>query len=149
VKQKKAKALARKGKPIRQVGVIAYRTQSPGKPEIMLLTSRGTRRFVIPKGWQMKGKTNPNAAALEARQEAGVAGEVSDKPVGSYRYWKRLNTVFVPVTVVVYALKVEAELSKWREQAQRKRQWLSLDQAAGLVDEPELATLIAGFGAEA
>jgi hypothetical protein len=53
------------------------------------------------------------------------------------------------VTVVVYALKVEAELSKWREQAQRKRQWLSLDQAAGLVDEPELATLIAGFGAEA
>jgi 8-oxo-dGTP pyrophosphatase MutT (NUDIX family) len=145
VKQKKAKTLARKGQSIRQVGALAYRRRPSGIPEIVLVTSRGTSRFVIPKGWRMKGKLNSSAAALEARQEAGVVGRVSEKPIGSYRYWKRLRTLFVPVTVVVYALEVESELPHWSEKKQRRRQWLSPEEAASLVDEPELASLIVGF----
>ena len=146
MKQKKAKVLAQKGKAVRQVGALVYRRLPEQELEILLLTSRGTSRFVIPKGWRMKGKLNSRAAVLEAEQEAGITGQVSADPIGSYRYWKRLRTLFVPVTVVVYAIEAEAELSHWQERRQRKRRWLRVDAAASLVDEPELVSLITSFG---
>ena len=142
MKQKKAKVLAQKGKAVRQVGALVYRRLPEQELEILLLTSRGTSRFVIP----MKGKLNSRAAVLEAEQEAGITGQVSADPIGSYRYWKRLRTLFVPVTVVVYAIEAEAELSHWQERRQRKRRWLRVDAAASLVDEPELVSLITSFG---
>lgn len=111
----------------------------------LLLTSRGTQRYVIPKGWQMKGKSDQQAAALEAKQEAGVTGEIEPAPVGTYQYWKRLKNAFIPITVTVYALEVGTELSSWKERGQRQRAWLTSQQAASLVDEPELASLLAGF----
>jgi hypothetical protein len=54
------------------------------------MTSRGTGRFIIPKGWPMKNHSDPFAAAREARQEAGLIGEIRRKPIGHYIYWKRL-----------------------------------------------------------
>jgi len=128
-----------------QVGALPYRRGASGRLEFLLLTSRGTRRFVIPKGWRMKGKSDSQAAALEAKQEAGVKGRIDPATIGSYQYWKRLGKAFVPVKVVVYALEVETEAPKWREASQRERQWLTAEQAAALVDEPELVSLIAGF----
>jgi 8-oxo-dGTP pyrophosphatase MutT (NUDIX family) len=145
VKSKKATKIARRGEMLDQVGALPYRRDPSGKIEFLLVTSRGTRRFVIPKGWRMKGKSDSQAAALEARQEAGVRGRINPAAIGSYQYWKRLGRAFVPVNVAVYALEVETESPKWREAGQREKQWLTAEQAAMLVDEPELVSLIAGF----
>jgi 8-oxo-dGTP pyrophosphatase MutT (NUDIX family) len=144
MKEKRAKALVRKGKTIRQVAVLPYRERNGGL-EILLLTSRQTRRFVIPKGWPMKGKSDWEAAAVEARQEAGLVGLVDDQSHGSYSYWKRLKTIFVPVTVTVYGLRVTEELKEFREEGERERAWVNPTQAKMLVDEPHLISLIEDF----
>jgi hypothetical protein len=138
----KAKAMAKKGKPIRQVGVLAYR-YGPGRElQYMLITSRETRRFTIPKGWQIKGKNEPQSAGKEAKLEAGISGRIASVPLGDYQYWKRLRSAFVPITVRVFAMEVEEELAEWRERRERKRAWLTPEQAATLVDEPTLGTLL-------
>ena len=145
MKTKKAKKIARKGRPIHQVAALPYRKPYPGSAEFLLLTSRKTGRFVIPKGWQMKGKTAQQAAVLEAKQEAGVTGRIDPTPIGAYHYWKRMKNAFVPIHVTVYALEVEAELSDWKERRQRERKWLPGAHAARLVDEPQLVSLLAAF----
>lgn len=144
MKEKRAKALVKKGKTIRQVAVLPYRERN-GRPEILLLTSRQTKRFVIPKGWPMKGKPDSEAALIEARQEAGLVGLIDAQSHGSYSYWKRLKTIFIPVTVTVYGLRVTKELKEFREQGERERAWVSPEQAKMLVDEPKLISLIDGF----
>jgi 8-oxo-dGTP pyrophosphatase MutT (NUDIX family) len=145
MKGKKATRTARRGDALVQVGALPYRRVDSGAVEFLLLTSRETKRFIIPKGWRMKGRSDPQAAAREAAQEAGVEGRIDPAPIGTYRYWKRLKRAFVPVRVTVFGLEVEVELEKWRERRQRSRQWLSREQAMALLDEPELVTLIAGF----
>ena len=90
----------------------------------------------------MKKRPDAVAAALEAKQEAGVIGRPSETPIGSYFYWKRLKKVFVPVTVDVYPVEVKEELPRWRERRQRMRDWVSADQAMRLVDEPQLVQVI-------
>ena len=145
MKQKKAKAFARKGKTIRQVGALPYRRTSGGGIELMLVTSRGTQRFVFPKGWTMKDRSRREAAATEAEEEAGVRGVPADEPIGEYRYWKRMKSAFVPVTVSVFPVEVTEVLSKWREGADRQRRWVSWIEARLLVDEPHLISLIDSF----
>lgn len=143
MKASKAKARAKKGERLRQVAALPYRLDEAGEPKLLLVTSRATRRFVIPKGWPMKKFSDAEAAAREAKQEAGVVGTPARKPVGSYFYWKRMKNVFVPVDVDVYPLVVERELSGWREKRQRAREWVTFDQAAALVDEPRLIEILA------
>jgi 8-oxo-dGTP pyrophosphatase MutT (NUDIX family) len=145
MKQRKATKFAKKGKPVRQVAALPYRRAVSGDIELLVLTSRTTRRFILPKGWPMKGKAGHEAAAKEAEQEAGVLGDVAREPIGSYRYWKRMRTAFVPVTVTVYPLAVTAELPDWRERKQRLKQWVPREEAIRLIDEPELVSLIAQF----
>ncbi len=144
MKSKKAKKIAQKGRWLRQVAALPYR-QRNATVELLLVTSRNTRRFLIPKGWPVKGKSDQHAAGVEAKQEAGVVGPLDRKPIGSYRYWKRVKDAFVPVRVIVYALRVENELVEWKERRQRKRAWLRRDQAATLIDEPELVSLVLRF----
>lgn len=145
MKLKKATRIARRGGALAQVAALPYRRGAAGVVDFMLLTSRETKRFVIPKGWRMKGRSEPQAAALEAGQEAGIRGRVDPVPIGTYHYWKRLRRAFLPVRVTVYGLEVEAELDEWKERGERSREWLTREQAISLVDEPELVTLIAGF----
>ena len=110
VRQKKAAARARKGKTIRQVAALPFRITPDGEVEILVVTSRKTKRFVVPKGWTMKRLPAPRAARIEAEEEAGGVGDVSTSPLGTYQYWKRLRSVFVPIEVQVYPLKVKGEL---------------------------------------
>jgi|SRR4051794_19248348 8-oxo-dGTP pyrophosphatase MutT (NUDIX family) len=145
MKQKKAVRIARRGDALVQVAALPWRRALSGEIEFLLLTSRETERIIIPKGWRMKGKSDAAAAAREAEQEAGVLGRVDAAPLGTYRYWKRIKKAFVPVRVAVFALEVETEMLKWKEQRQRRKQWLTRQQAATLVDEPELVSLIEGF----
>jgi 8-oxo-dGTP pyrophosphatase MutT (NUDIX family) len=141
-KEKRLVSRARKNKPIRQVAAIPYRVTGDDRVEVLLVTSRTTRRFIVPKGWPMKRKSGKATAVQEAREEAGVAGTPSKKPFGSYSYWKRLSENFVQVDVKVYLLAVGETLGDWEESEQRRRAWLSPEDAAALVDEPELAALV-------
>lgn len=140
--RKKIIRRAKKGRPIRQVAAVPFRLTSSGEMQVMLITSRSTQRFVVPKGWTMKGKSGCEAAYVEALEEAGVSGRMVEDPAGRYRYWKRLSRSFVLVDVTVYLLSVEDEHTNWDEDGARQRTWLSPPAAATLIDEPELASLI-------
>jgi len=137
-----AKSLRKKSK---QFGVLAYVVGADGVVRVCLVTSRETRRWVIPKGWPMKGRAPHEAAAQEAFEEAGLVGDVGDAPIGAFAYWKRLRRTFRLCTVEVFPLAVREEKDAWPERDQRRRGWFTLEAAAEAVDEPGLETLIAGF----
>ena len=116
--------------------------------EVLLITSRETRRWVVPKGWPMKGRSPSKTAALEALQEAGLEGEVATKPLGAYVYVKRgVGEKSWTCKVHVYPLAVKRQRDRWREQKERVRQWFSVAEAAEAVDEPDLKAIILRFGA--
>ncbi|RWC33104.1 NUDIX hydrolase [Mesorhizobium sp.] len=140
--KKKAVRKAKKGETIRQVAAIPFRLNAHGDIEVMLVTSRTTRRFIVPKGWPMKGKSGRKAATIEAQEEAGVLGKTLSQPAGTYSYWKRLANRFVRVDVIVYLLEVTEELADWQEAKRRQRAWLAPADAAVLIDEPDLSTLV-------
>jgi 8-oxo-dGTP pyrophosphatase MutT (NUDIX family) len=136
------KVLKQKAEPRSQVAALPVFTDEAGVPWVMLITSRETKRWIIPKGWPMKGRTDQDAAAQEAREEAGIIGRVHDSPVGTYTYWKRQSDHIELCEVSVYLLEVKAQLSKWREKGQRELDWLPVAQAAERVDEPGLRDII-------
>ncbi|QND62612.1 NUDIX hydrolase [Mesorhizobium loti] len=140
--KKKAVRKAKKGERIRQVAAIPFRLNVRGDIEVMLVTSRTTRRFIVPKGWPMKGKSGRKAATIEAQEEAGVLGKTLKQPAGIYSYWKRLANRFIRVDVIVYLLEVSEELADWQEAKRRQRAWLAPADAAMLIDEPDLSTLV-------
>ncbi len=147
LKEKKIVRRARRGEVIRQVAAVPFRHAADGGVEVLLVTSGATRRFIVPKGWPMKGRSGKRAAMIEAGEEAGVAGSILRDPLGEYSYWKRLSRQFVRVQVKVYLLEVARELPEWKESARRRRAWLSPDQAAQLIDETQLAMLVATLSA--
>jgi 8-oxo-dGTP pyrophosphatase MutT (NUDIX family) len=129
-----------------QYAVIPWRIGAAGKREVMLLTSRETRRWVIPKGWPMKGKKPAQAAAQEAYEEAGLIGTIAGKrPIGTYHYSKRTDQGHVLCEVRVYLMRVEKQLDDWPEKQQRLTAWFDASKAAELVDEGALALIIAGL----
>ncbi len=131
----------RKGRNV-QYGALAWRDTGDGK-EVLLVTSRDTGRWVIPKGWPMKNRTPWDAAAREAFEEAGVKGQVEQVATGAFSYLKRLSRWRERmVEVKVFRLEVERELEDWPERRQRQRAWLSPAEAAARVDEPDLAEII-------
>jgi 8-oxo-dGTP pyrophosphatase MutT (NUDIX family) len=125
-----------------QVAALPIRVLAGGKLQILLLTSRETRRWVIPKGWPMTGRKPWEAAAIEALEEAGVVGKPRRKPIGSYIYFKRQPAHFDVCRVEVYLLTFAKQLKTWREIGQRDTKWFSPDEAADLVEEPGLVALI-------
>jgi 8-oxo-dGTP pyrophosphatase MutT (NUDIX family) len=135
---------ARRG-PRQQFAALPWR-RGEGGLEILLITSKETRRWVIPKGWGKKSESGPFAAAREALEETGVAGAVEAKPLGHYRYDKLMKSgASQRVRVAVYALEVVHEHDDWPEKAHREKLWIPPAEGARLVDEPDLQTLIAGF----
>ncbi len=133
---------AKKPRATRQYAALPY-VERDGETMVMLVTSRETQRWVLPKGWAEKKLTGAELAAKEAYEEAGLRGEVADQPVGSYAYQKRLaNAATVRLQVDVYPLKVERELKRWPEKRERQRRWFSLAEAAMAVEEGELVTLL-------
>lgn len=133
-------------RPRKQCAALPYRFAGDGGIEVMLVTSRETRRWVIPKGWPIP-KLQPNeTAAREAYEEAGLAGSISKKPYGSFTYEKRLKSrAFVTCAVDVYLLEVEKTQKRWPERDERERRWFDPQTAAELVDEDDLAALIAAL----
>jgi 8-oxo-dGTP pyrophosphatase MutT (NUDIX family) len=130
-----------------QVAALPWRRGEHGV-EILLVTTRTTKRWLIPKGWIMDGKADHEAAAIEAFEEAGVLGVIESSPVGIYRYMKILRSGKArPVKVKVYCLAVQEVLQNWPECAERERRWLPLQQASKMIGEPELLPVVQKFAA--
>lgn len=131
--------------PRTQYAALPWR-KAGDRVEVLLITSRESRRWVIPKGWPMKDMAPGPCAAQEAFEEAGVVGQTKRKTLGAYHYDKRLRSGRLQhVRVMVYALEVREERDTWPEMNQRDRNWTTPADAASLVDEPELKTLLAKF----
>ncbi len=126
----------------RQVAALPLRVAPSGETEALLVTSRRTQRWVLPKGNLMRGKSEANAAAIEAAEEAGVEGAVRKEPLGSYDYWKRRSLWFELCRVDVFPLIVTAERKAWKEKGERERAWVPLRLASRMVLEPGLQTLL-------
>jgi 8-oxo-dGTP pyrophosphatase MutT (NUDIX family) len=125
-----------------QSGAICWR-MGRGQVEVMLITSRDTGRWVIPKGWPMAGLTDWETAAREAWEEAGAEGTVTPQPLGAFDYDKVLRpSLAVPCQVQVFALRVSALKSKFPEKNQRSRKWFSCKKAARKVVEPGLRAIL-------
>jgi 8-oxo-dGTP pyrophosphatase MutT (NUDIX family) len=132
--------------PASQFAALPWRRGPNGDVEVMLITSRETHRWVIPKGWPIKGKSAWKSAAQEAFEEAGLQGKIGKRPAGVYAYDKRLdNGRLQQVQVAVFDLQVESEAQVFPEAGQRRKQWVSPGEAARLVDEPELMAVLATF----
>ena len=131
-----------------QVAALPIKEEAGWRPRVLLLTSRQTGRWIIPKGWPMPEFSDSRAAAEEARQEGGITGRIrGDKPAGHYSYRKILATGEpVICRVAVFLLHVERELKKWKERDERRRLWVDPDVAATMVQEPELAELLRRVG---
>jgi 8-oxo-dGTP pyrophosphatase MutT (NUDIX family) len=132
--------------PRSQYAALPWRRTADGGVEVLLITSRETRRWVIPKGWPIKGLKSLEVAAREAFEEAGLEGVVRKKKLGVFHYQKRLRSGRIqPVKVAVYALQVVQQHDEWPEKDQRDQQWTTPADAATQVDEPELRAIIAAF----
>jgi 8-oxo-dGTP pyrophosphatase MutT (NUDIX family) len=128
-----------------QVAALCWRMSKRGL-RILLITSRDTGRWVIPKGWQMHNRSDSAAAAREAYEEAGLRGIVSDRSLGLYTYLKAFpRGRRVPCAVRVFALEVTERLKVYPETGQRRIRWFSPEKAARRVAEPELKALIRDF----
>lgn len=128
---------------LQQAGAIPY-SLVDGELRILLVTSRDTGRWLIPKGHVDRGFTPAAAATQEAYEEAGIRGTLdSDLPLGFFTYFKkRKSGADHPASVQVFLLRVEKQCKKWPEMHQRKLAWFSPQEAAQLVKEPGLATLL-------
>lgn len=136
-------AKAKKKSPRRrQVAALPYRVNDSGELEVLLLTSRQTRRFIIPKGWLKRRLGESKTAAEEAFEEAGVEGIVEKKPIGAYSYWKRQARSFEHIRVNVFPIKITEQKSRWPEKDQRSAAWLPVKDAAVLIDEQDLAAFL-------
>lgn len=131
-------------KPARnkQYAALPWR-QNGGAREVLLISSRDTGRWVIPKGWPIKGLSPAETAAREAYEEAGLGGQISKKPIGEFHYDKRMKDGTIrPCRVEVFALEKMIQHPEWPEQGQRTLQWFSVPEAAEAVREPELKQII-------
>ena len=129
-----------------QYAALPYRRCPDGSVEIMLITSRDTGRWLIPKGWAKPGLGPAKAAALEAREEGGLVGQTDDHSIGSYHYDKRLPDGSIAHCVVeVFAFEVERQMKSWPEQHERSTRWFFLQEAAQAMQESELRSIIRGL----
>jgi 8-oxo-dGTP pyrophosphatase MutT (NUDIX family) len=126
-----------------QYAALPYRRKGKSPTEVLLVTSRETGRWIIPKGWPAKGKPPHKSAAREAREEAGVVGSVKRRPLGAFSYNKRLKSgKVVACEVHVFALKVKRQEARWLEKGEHKLKWLPRSKAAKKVGDDVLGTII-------
>lgn len=134
--------------PLPQHGALCWRLHR-GRVQVLLITSRDTGRWVIPKGWPMPARSPAEAAAIEAWEEAGVRGDMAVDPLGLFEYDKtRAPKPALPCSVSVHALRVTSVATKFPERKQRRRKWFDAQKAAGKVAEPQLRALFARLVAQ-
>ena len=134
---------------LQQYAALPY-FETTGGVLVLLISSRGTGRWVIPKGWPKAKLTPWDLAAREAREEAGISGVIASDPVGSYDYVKRLHLLsWARCRVDVFPLKAEVQALDWDEKQSRRQLWCTPDVAVSLVTERSLRTLLRQFAVSA
>ncbi|MFP7571850.1 NUDIX hydrolase [Marivita sp. S2033] len=127
----------------KQIAALPMRWTKGGKFQILMVTSRDTGRWIMPKGWTMDGKKPWTAAEIEALEEAGALGYIGHEVIGTYTYRKKLDDgSALKCKVDVYPMMVERLKRNWKERDERTRKWFSAKGAAKRVNEPELAELL-------
>ncbi|MEO5613418.1 MAG: NUDIX hydrolase [Cypionkella sp.] len=130
-----------------QYGAICWRMHR-GKVEVLLITSRDTGRWVIPKGWPMDNRSPAGAAQQEAWEEAGVRGEIAETAIGLFNYVKLLTPKrSCECAVAVFALRVSELVDNFPERKERRRKWFAAEKAARRVNEPQLRRVLLGLSA--
>lgn len=128
-----------------QYGAICWRMHKSGI-QVLLVTSRDTGRWIIPKGWPIEGATDAGSAEREAWEEAGVLGQILPLCLGVYAYDKVvIPGRSIPCVVAVYPLRVTELKKRFPERKQRRRKWFALEDAVRKVAEPELRQILAEF----
>ncbi len=128
-----------------QFAALCYRIKND-KVQVLLVTSRRTKRWIVPKGWPIDGQTPGDSAAQEAWEEAGVVGRADQRPLGMFSYNKHMgDDDGLPVAAMVYAVKVKSLSIDYPEAAERKRKWVTRKKAAQMVDSPELSRILRDF----
>lgn len=128
-----------------QIAALCYRIEKT-KPRILLITSRGTRQWILPKGWIIAGEQPAQTAVTEAWEEAGARGTLLTRPVGLFASIKEMDRAQdLPCVVVVYALRVASVSRRYPERSERKRKWVSRRKGASMVQNPELAKILREF----
>ncbi|WP_108663384.1 NUDIX hydrolase [Acuticoccus kandeliae] len=137
--------LVRRPRPL-QVAALCWR-QKGKEREVLLVTSRRSKRWILPKGWPIPGQDGVGSALQEAWEEAGVQGKPSaDGPIARYTYDKREESgIRVPCEVLVYEIKVQGLDSDYPERRERTRQWVPAKKAAQMVTEPNLKAILQNF----
>ena len=130
---------------IAQSAVLAYRFDEDA-PKVLLITSRRSQRWVLPKGHIEAGQTSRDAARAEAFEEAGVGGRIAETKIGTYSYTKTDVSGNPAYKVKVYPMEVASLADTWPEQDERRRVWMDFPSAADAVVEPELKSLLNDFG---
>jgi 8-oxo-dGTP pyrophosphatase MutT (NUDIX family) len=134
--------------PHLQVGAICLR-QRGGRPQVLLITTLGTRRWIIPKGWPMRGRSLARAALQEAWEEAGITGRVSPAPIGSFLYDKIVDGGLTKqCEVQVFTIRTAAQAESYPEAGRRERIWLDPEDAAEKVREDGLKHILRGLSAD-
>ncbi|MCR9109475.1 MAG: NUDIX domain-containing protein [Rhodobacteraceae bacterium] len=132
--------MAKKGQ---QIAALPMRWKKDGTFQVLMVTSRETKRWVMPKGWTMDGKKPWKAAEIEALEEAGAVGYIGREVLGTYTYKKRMDDgSLLKCHVDVYPMVVEKLKSNWKERKERKRKWFSAKGAAKRVNERQLSELL-------
>jgi 8-oxo-dGTP pyrophosphatase MutT (NUDIX family) len=130
-----------------QYAALPYRFTPAAALEILLVTTRTSKRWIIPKGWPIKGLRPPKSAAREAFEEAGIRGKIGTKSMGVFTYDKMLDQhgILVNCEVKVFPLLVKRQSETWPEFEQRLTQWVEPGKAVSLIKEPELKKLVTTF----
>jgi 8-oxo-dGTP pyrophosphatase MutT (NUDIX family) len=130
-----------------QFAALPWRISESGTREVLLLTSRETHRWIIPKGWPIKGWKPAEVASREAYEEAGLIGQIVGKrSLGKFHYEKRLAKEKAIVREVrVFLFRVEQQLVDWPEKGERESKWFDANEAVALVEEGGLAKIMARF----
>jgi len=125
-----------------QVAALCYRQADSG-PQVLLITSRNTKRWIIPKGWPMAELSARKTAKQEAFEEAGIRGKVAKQPIGEFRSYKGIgNGMKVRTNIIVYPLEVRDQVSKFPEHGERELVWMSLEEAVQRCQENGLQKLL-------
>lgn len=130
-----------------QYGTLPYRFTETNSLGVLLVTTRRTRRWIVPKGWPIKGLNPPQSAAREAYEEAGIRGTVGAKSIGVFPYEKCLdaNGVTVPCEVRLFPMFVKRQLETWPEAHEREARWFEPAKALSAVKDASLRELIELF----
>ncbi len=146
VKQRKVELTDSGKRGVRtQFGALCWRKRA-NEVQVLLVTSRRRKRWIIPKGWPQDNATPADAALTEAWEEAGVEGKSKPTCLGIYSYTKELVAGSqMPCVVAVFPVKVKKLRGSYPEKRERRRKWFSLKKAASKVDDAELGVLLANF----